>query len=625
VNGRGRARRGHSAIGVVSIALASLAVGVAVRAPSSEADGDRPVSGVVLTWAFAADVTAGNPDGSCNFLSAGTAGDQRSSTPWSVTSPSPGFAAQDGAVTVERPDPSGAYRPVTWSNRCTGPDGTTALTPGTSAGTRIVLAAGAGTVDVGAGTAALRWAGSFTAAQAGGRSYLSIADPTLVVTADGSGTLSATRSGYGPDGDGSGSWGPRPAERVVLAVFAHVGVGPDGFDATATTSVNEPGAATITVDYSSAAAPLASDPSTIPTGPPTAAGPARPSRPSTPATPATPKAPVSPSHTVTPAPTERSLPRSESSASVRRAAAGPAARTPTAACDLAAGIRGGSLTWGFKDSFRAYVAGGLPANRITATGGAKILPQGLARPGVAASGTYLWPFVSSAGYTSPSRFSVQFGGSVTLAYPAHFFSLTIARPRLVVRGTGGTLYADVSVTSSQPGSPPARTTSHPSDPLATVDLRGSNAVTDASGITRVLRTQIADVDSFTFNGSTFYTKGQALDDATVLLSGCRGAAAPVGLGETVGAPSADPGHPSDSSGSAAAGNLIPKTRFRPGDVAATGADVRLPLLLAAALLGVGGVLSLAAGRRHSLPIRPTPIRPTPIRPTVHPARKGTDT
>jgi hypothetical protein len=306
--------------------------------------------------------------------------------------------------------------------------------------------------------------------------------------------------------------------------------------------------------------------------------------------------------------------------------------TVPASCNLANGVRGGDLTWGFKKSFRAYVAGGFPTNRITATGGATVLNQDLALAGTLASGIYRWPFVSSSGYTSADDFSVQYGGRVEFSYPAHFFDVIIANPKIVVSGGTGVMYANVSLTVTQPGKAPT-TSVHTAEALATISLAGTSPVSDASGIRRVLHTAIADVASFSFDGTAFYTVGEALDDATVLLSGCSGttSGASGGSGTTTTPPGGtgpgddvgmipalnerpDPGSPPSASptpaptvaagaiDARAAGPLVPphsstRPQARTSDQSPTGWSGWLPWLIGGLLLASAGVLIVRAARR----------------------------
>ncbi|MFB7290610.1 HtaA domain-containing protein [Actinacidiphila glaucinigra] len=274
--------------------------------------------------------------------------------------------------------------------------------------------------------------------------------------------------------------------------------------------------------------------------------------------------------------------------------ASPTGTTSGAAedCAVTDAVKGGSLTWGFKKSFRSYV-GGPTGNSITADDGLKILAKDLAVAGRNATGSYQWPFESSSAYTSPDDFTVQYAGRVTYSYPAHFFKVAIAEPRLVVRGTTGTLYADVSLTVSAPDAEP--TTDARSDvALASLDLSGGTADNGASGVTRTVRTAIQDTKAFTFNGSSFYQKGQRLDDATVHLSGCAGtgAAPTTGPDDTTGG--------QDTGGTGDDSALVPDTRFRPDELASTGIGAHATGALAAAAAGAtaGAALMLLARRRR---------------------------
>ncbi|WP_247613996.1 HtaA domain-containing protein [Streptomyces tagetis] len=280
----------------------------------------------------------------------------------------------------------------------------------------------------------------------------------------------------------------------------------------------------------------------------------------------------------------------------------PTTAPTSASCELTDGIKGGSLTWGFKKSFRSYV--GTPAgNSITAGDGLKILAQDQAVAGKAGTGTYQWPFASSSAYNSADDFTVRYAGSITYDYPAHYFKIVIAKPRLTVQGKTGTLYADVSLTVSSPGATP--TTNARNDvALASLDLSGSTPVTGSAGITRTMRTAIQDTEAFTFDGNSFYQKGQELDDATVLLSGCAGTGPATGTdgpGAGTGAGGSAGGQGTGGAGDDSA--LIPDLKVRPdevGQLARTGADDRTTA--AAALGAVGcvtaGLAMVVLTRRH---------------------------
>ncbi|HEY0248182.1 MAG TPA: HtaA domain-containing protein [Gryllotalpicola sp.] len=289
-------------------------------------------------------------------------------------------------------------------------------------------------------------------------------------------------------------------------------------------------------------------------------------------------------------------------------------------------MRGGYLVWGFKSSFRRYVGAGFPSNTITARGGASILNGDLAIAGQPGTGTFSWPFRSSSSYTSTSVFSVQYGGSIEFSYPAHFFDITIANPKVVVTGTSGTLLADLTVTVTEPGTAPV-TTAKKAEKLATIGMSGTSPVIDDTGVTRLLHTAIADASSFSFDGTDFYTPGQALDDATVFLAGCASAPSKPAAGAV---PPSSPGGSSGGSGgevltpsgsddpsASGSGGIIPTTRFRPTPSAGAAARPAAAPQTADPAVAAGGRpgLSIPADRPGADRAAPTAAA-TPIVPLI---------
>ncbi|WP_329138870.1 HtaA domain-containing protein [Streptomyces sp. NBC_01476] len=593
------------------VLVAGLAVGLVVHAPPAAA-ATATVDDATLTWSLDSTANSGAYFGGCNFLSAGAAGDTGASKPWTATTPSPGYATHTGNVTVEKPNAAGTYAEPTWATKCQSPSGSPVTTT-TSTQTRVRIAGGTGSIDPAANTATVQWTGSFTSAFYGGMVYWTATDPKLTVNSDGTGKVTATLSGYGADMTDPSKWAPLPATPVTLADLTGVTVTDTGFtvdpayrgvavtlpsgsspqytsgsdwgswpqsfvDFQALTgessywyssNLNDTDkvAQPISVAYSVTPPTGTGSPTTAPTGsgtptttPPTTGGPSTSPAPTTSVTPTTPTT------------------------------------TPTAGCTLADGVKGGSLVWGFKKSFRSYVISGGGANHITASDGAQVTGQDLALAGKPASGTFLWPFASSPSYVSASDFTVHYGGTVEFSYPAHFFDITIADPELVVKGAGGTLYADVTLTMTEPGKA-AKTDARQDVALASLDLAGSSPVSGADGITRVLHTAIQDTSAFTFDGTAFYQKGQALDDATVLLSGCTGTQPPggdTGAG-TAGGTSGSAGGASGSGGDTGDGGLIPTVQYRPGSLAATGLGIGVPLT-ASVLALLGGTVLVASVR-----------------------------
>ncbi|WP_436846340.1 HtaA domain-containing protein [Streptomyces shenzhenensis] len=435
---------------------------------------------------------------------------------------------------------------------------------------------------------------------------------------DGTGTLTATVTGYGADMNDPGKWVPLPATTVTLADLSGVELGASGF-----TVAPDYLGVSVSVPAGTTGQPAKSDGNkaywgSFPqsfvdfqqlTGQSsywfTSGGSRDAAKPTTPltvgyttpdATPGpTPSGPGA-SPTVSAAPT---------SSPGRPTATAGASSTATAAatCELTDGIKGSSLTWGFKKSFRSYV-GAPAANSITAGDGLKILAQDQAVAGKNSTGTYQWPFASSSAYTSPDDFTVRYGGSITFDYPAHYFTIEIAKPRLTVHGKAGTLYADVSLTVSAPGSKPS-TNARSDIALASLDLSGSTPVTSSAGITRTMRTAIQDTEAFTFDGNSFYQKGQELDDATVLLSGCTGTA-PIAGSDGAAAGSGDSAGGQGTGGAGDDSALVPDLKLRPdeaGQLAGTGVDDRTTGVVALSAVGcvtVGlALVGLTRRRRRS--------------------------
>lgn len=570
-----------------------------------------PITDASFAWGLSGEQGGGAFFGGCNFLSAGTAGDTGSSRVW--TSADGFYATHDGNVTVEKPDTGGSYAEPTFAGKCQDPAGDPVDAGSTSSvtGNRVSFTGGTGAVDLAAGTAQIAWTGSFTSAFYGGLTYWSAADPVLTVSG-GTGTLTATVSGYGADMDDPTAWVTVPARTATLATLTGITLSEAGFSVTPDylgVAVTTPAGATAQTPASAAnaaswgafpqdfvdfqqltgqssywfssggardaakvATPLAvtwNVPAVVTTPP---------------ATTTTPPVTASPTVTTTssstrPPPVSTS-PTAPTSAAVTTTAA-------AASCVPTDAVTAGSLTWGVKKSFRGYVAGAAP-NTITAAGGASILASDLAVATRADSGTVRWPFAAAPSYTSPRTFTVAYGGSVTFGYPAHFFSITFASPRLEVTDGVGVLVVDVTSTISAPGSASTTETRDGVD-LAAVTVR-SSAGSATTGTTVVAGTTVEDTAAFSFNGSAFYQRGAALDDATAVLADCA-------LPDPVPTTEAS----SAGAGAVAPLDLVPTLQFRPQSLPATGADVSAALLVGVALVVLGATVTVVSV--HGRPAR----------------------
>ena len=267
------ARRATRTVGrVAALALATVALGVPLaaatgapaRAASSDpdipitvtvpdtgkADGPFTVSDASLRWALNAEAGSGAYFGGCNFLMAGRPGTDGNTHGGKVWTDATYYHATSGKVRVEKPDAKGAYGVATFASRCLAADGRTAVSTGNglSTGTQVVVDGGTGTVDPDAGTATIRWKGTFTSVFYGGLTYWWASDPVLTVEADGTGTLTATAGGYGTSMEDQSRWDALPATTVVLADLRRVPLtGSRGFTAVPAyvgTAVSVPAGAT---------------------------------------------------------------------------------------------------------------------------------------------------------------------------------------------------------------------------------------------------------------------------------------------------------------------------------------------------------------------------------------------
>lgn len=147
-------------------------------------------------------------------------------------------------------------------------------------------------------------------------------------------------------------------------------------------------------------------------------------------------------------------------------------RTAAVAC-LALLLSACQNVWGVRESYRNYIAGPVAKGEIVATDGATHPEGGTGLGG----GAFTWKLESSSFNAATTTGTVQLAGSV--ATRGHHkggdvwvLDATFSNPRLVINGTTGTLYADLSFRPYQginPNPVPARQTVA-NAPFATVDL-----------------------------------------------------------------------------------------------------------------------------------------------------------
>jgi len=175
--------------------------------------------------------------GTFNFLSAGTVpdpgkGGQQIVAPgvWQDTSTT-AWRARAGEVTLQKRRPDGGYATATFAGLSTTADGSPI--PGTSgpefSGHRVVLDGGEGDVDPDAGTATIRWSGSFSVVYYSGFTFFTVTDPVLRVTPT-TAAVTAVVAGYAADREDPSQWTPVPGRRVTLADLPRGAVDLDATD-----------------------------------------------------------------------------------------------------------------------------------------------------------------------------------------------------------------------------------------------------------------------------------------------------------------------------------------------------------------------------------------------------------
>lgn len=116
-----------------------------------------------------------------------------------------------------------------------------------------------------------------------------------------------------------------------------------------------------------------------------------------------------------------------------------AAAVPASAADAPRVVSSGSLTWGFKQSFRTYVASGLNTELV----GERVVltaPATFAEPGVGEARPYVFPV--NAGSFDPAALKLDSDGGVTYSFPSHYFTISLSDVRIGTVGTQAVVTAD---------------------------------------------------------------------------------------------------------------------------------------------------------------------------------------
>lgn len=199
--------------------------------PTTESDTSAfSVTDAVFRWGIN-DESNNNAfaPGTFNFPSAGRAPDPGSGgqvinaqAKWPSTGAT-AWRASSGTVRIEKVTSAGPV-PATFAGLKTGPDGQSLGGPSVEifSNHQVVIGGGTGEVDPEAGTATIRWKGSFTVFYYSGMTFFTVTDPVLVVTPT-SARITATGSGYASSMEDLTKWSPVPATPIRLADLEGVG------------------------------------------------------------------------------------------------------------------------------------------------------------------------------------------------------------------------------------------------------------------------------------------------------------------------------------------------------------------------------------------------------------------
>lgn len=222
---------------------ASADLEVEAAAPPVDPDGDddddddgdgssllgTSVNDVVFRWGMNDETNSKSFYGSCNYLSAGLAGNSGSARVWSASDVGALYRASDGNVSIQKPDANGTWVQASWDTRCLDRDGN-AVTLGwredgraVNTESQVVIAGGTGTIGED-GSVDIQWTGSWTVAYYDGMTYWSVSDPKLTLDAQGDGQVTATASGFGTDMDDTSKWETLRSTTIVLADLSGVDV-----------------------------------------------------------------------------------------------------------------------------------------------------------------------------------------------------------------------------------------------------------------------------------------------------------------------------------------------------------------------------------------------------------------
>ncbi|MFB7187585.1 HtaA domain-containing protein [Streptomyces sp. NPDC056230] len=263
----------------------------------------------------------------------------------------------------------------------------------------------------------------------------------------------------------------------------------------------------------------------------------------------------------------------------------PASPSPSApAADDPGAIVDGTLDWGVKKSFRAYVTGPVAHGRIETTGGATASGDG-----------YRFPDATGRFDAAKQTLNAGFDGKVRFLgheeNGAYTLDLSLTGLEIQVNGTKGTLIADVTTKDRE-----TKKVSTYTD-LAIADLQlpqGELAAKDGVVTLSAIPATLSADGTKAFGG--MYPAGQQLDALTVAVALDEDAALPGGAGGT-GSTGLAGGSTTAGGGSVGGGSVGGS-----GSLASTGSDIPAGALFAASavVVAAGAGAVFAARRRRTV-------------------------
>ncbi|MDR6200096.1 hypothetical protein QE374_002005 [Microbacterium sp. SORGH_AS428] len=178
----------------------------------------------------------------------------------------------------------------------------------------------------------------------------------------------------------------------------------------------------------------------------------------------------------------------------------PTGAVTTQRADGTCAVTGGSLTWGFKESFRSYISGTIAKGAWEPIDGASY-----------ATPVFGWPVTGGSIDPVTGEGSVSFGGGVRFTGHNGLLDTTIAQPTLVVDSAGAHLLLDVSGLSMDDALAGATDQAHSDTQVdfVTLDLAAAAPTTTDTGMSATEVPTAITADGYAQFGN--YETGTAFD------------------------------------------------------------------------------------------------------------------